>query len=327
MPSVRRTLAVRRPLPVRRSLAAVSVLAATGSATAAGHAEVYAPPAAAPALAPSALGARYETTGRDITRALATARRVHDEGRARVLAAFLAPDRRFLSFDPRGDGRAVEVLGDLEHADRIAVVVPGADNSLANYDSPKFVGGGSRALYRQARDAAPGARIAVIAWLGYDSPSTLSTGALTSGSAEKGARGLERLLTGVHRLNGRARFALLCHSYGSVVCGKAARRLAPLPVDEIALFGSPGTTVRHVSGLGTSARVWAGRSKGDWVRYVPHVRFAGLGFGADPVTPGFGALRFDAGTGPHSGYLKPGSLALRNLALIALGRDAEVTHA
>jgi hypothetical protein len=63
------------------------------------------------------------------------------------------------------------------------------------------------------------------------------------------------------------------------------------------------------------------------MRYVPNVRFAGLGFGADPVSSGFGALRFDAGTGPHSGYLKPGSRALRNLALIALGRDAEVTHA
>ncbi|MGI5208095.1 alpha/beta hydrolase [Spirillospora sp. CA-108201] len=312
---------------VRRTVAAVSVLAAAGSTTAAGHAEVYAAPAQAPALSAPALDARYRATGRDIARSLAIAERVHDKGRARALSALLAPDRRFLSFDPRGDGRAVEVLGDLKRADRIAVVVPGADNSLADYDSPKFVGGGSRALYRQARAAAPGARIAVIAWLGYDPPSTLGTGALTSGRAEKGARGLEGLLTGVRRVNGRARFALLCHSYGSVVCGKAARRLAPLPVDEIALFGSPGTTLRHASGLGTSARVWAGRAEGDWVRYVPHVRFAGLGFGADPVSPGFGALRFDAGTGPHSGYLKPGSAALRNLALIALGRDAEVAHA
>ncbi|NDU76389.1 hypothetical protein GWI34_27725 [Actinomadura sp. DSM 109109] len=312
---------------VRRSFAAVSVLAAAGSTATAGHAEVYAPPAPAPSLSASALDARYRVTGRDITRALATAERVHDEGRTRALSAFLASDRRFLAFDPRGAGRAVEVLGDLRHADRIAVVVPGADNSLANYDSPKFVGGDSRALYRQVHAAAPGVRVAVIAWLGYGSPSTLSTAALTTGRAEKGARNLEHLLAGVHRVNGQARLALLCHSYGSVVCGKAARRLAPLPVDEIALFGSPGTTLRHASDLGTPARVWAGRAKGDWVRYVPHVRFAGLGFGTDPVSPGFGALRFDAGTGPHSGYLSPGSRALRNLALIALGRDTEVTRA
>ncbi|WP_433473334.1 alpha/beta hydrolase [Spirillospora sp. CA-142024] len=313
---------------VRTTVAAAAVLAATGSTTAAaGHAEVYAPPAMAPALSASTLDARYQATGQDITRALATAERVRDVARTRALSAFLAPGRRFLSFDPRGNGRAVEVLGDLEHADRIAVVVPGADNTLANYDSPKFVGGGSRALYRQASADAPRARIAVIAWLGYDTPSMPSVAAVTSGRAEDGAHGLGRFLAGVHRVNGHARFALLCHSYGSVVCGKAARHIARLPVDEIALFGSPGTTVEHASGLGTSARVWAGRAKGDWMRYVPNVRFAGLGFGADPVSSGFGALRFDAGTGPHSGYLKPGSRALRNLALIALGRDAEVTHA
>jgi hypothetical protein len=313
---------------VRKTVAAVSVLAAAGSTTAAaGNPEVYAPPGPAPALSASSLDARYRATARDITNALGTARRVHDEGRARALAALLAPGRRFLSFDPRGDGRAVEVLGDLEHADRIAIVVPGADNSLSNYDSPKFVGGGSRALYQQAHAAAPRTRIAVIAWLGYDSPSTRSTAVLTSGRAVEGADGLRHLVAGVHRVNRHARFALLCHSYGSVVCGKAAKPLAPLPVDEIALFGSPGAGVDDASGLGTPARVWAGRAKGDWMRYVPKVGFAGVGFGADPVSPGFGAVRFDAGTGPHSGYLKPGSVALRNLALIALGRGTEVTHA
>lgn len=313
---------------VRKTVAAVSVLAAAGSTTAAaGQAEVYAPPGPAPALSASSLDARYQATARDITNALGTARRVHDEGRARALSALLAPGRRFLSFDPRDNGRAVEVLGDLEHADRIAIVVPGADNSLSNYDSPKFVGGGSRALYRQAHTTAPRTRIAVIAWLGYDSPSTRSTAVLTSGRAVEGAHGLRHLVAGVHRVNGHARFALLCHSYGSVVCGKAAKPLAPLPVDEIALFGSPGAGVDDASDLGTSARVWAGRAKGDWMRYVPKVGFAGVGFGADPVSPGFGALRFDAGTGPHSGYLKPGSVALRNLALIALGRGVEVPHA
>ncbi|MFB4311797.1 alpha/beta hydrolase [Actinomadura sp. GTD37] len=336
---------------VRKAVAAVSLLAAGSTAAAARPAELYAAPEPVPALSAASLDVRYEATDRNISRALATAERVHDEDRTRALAALLAPGRRFLAFDPRGTGRAVEVIGDLEHADRIAVVVPGADNTLSNYDSPKFVGDGGRALYREARADAPRTRLAVIAWLGYDSPSTLSPTVLTSGPADDGARGLRRLLTGVHHVNGRARFALLCHSYGSVVCAKAARRAADppvddppvddppvddpsvddlpvddLPVEDIALFGSPGTTLDKAADLGTSARVWAGRAKGDWMRYVPNVRFAGLGFGADPVSPGFGALRFDAGTGPHSAYLKPGSLALRNLALIALGRAAEVTR-
>ena len=313
---------------VRKAAAAALLLTATGStSTAAAHAQPYAAPRTAPELSAATLDARYRAARQDIARALATAERFHDDDRARALSSFLADGRRFLYVDPRGDGRAVEVIGDLEHADRIAIVVPGADNTLTNYDDPKFVGGDTRALYRQAQADAPGERIAAIAWLGYDSPSTLSPGVLSSGNAVDGAQSLKRLLTGVHRVNGHARFALLCHSYGSVVCAKAARPLASLPVEDIALYGSPGTTKDDAAGLGTPARVWAGRAKGDWMRFVPNIRFAGLGFGADPVSPGFGALRFDAGTGPHSGYLKPGSLALRNLALIALGRATEVTRA
>jgi Alpha/beta hydrolase len=306
--------------------AAVLAVAASTTAAAAGHAEVYAGPAPLPALASATLDARYQATGAEIGRAWAAARRVRDHDRARALSAFLAPDRRFLSFDARGRGLAVEVHGDLAAADRIAVVVPGADTALTNFDSPKFVGGGSRALYRQARAAAPAERIAVVAWLGYRPPRTLGPEVLTGGRAAAGARALGRFLTGVHRVNGRARIALLCHSYGSVVCGKAARRLGAAPVDEIALFGSPGVTAHRAADLGTSARVWAGRATGDWMQYVPKISFAGIGFGADPVSPGFGALRFDAGSGPHSAYLKPGTVALRNLALIALGRDAEVTR-
>ncbi|GGV06141.1 hypothetical protein GCM10010182_25780 [Actinomadura cremea] len=313
---------------VRGTAAALTVLTAAGSTVAAAApAGPYAAPAPAPALSAATLDARFAAAGRDIARARATAVRVGDEDRARALSAFLAPGRRFLAFDPRGDGRAVEVIGDLRRADRIAVVVPGADNTLTAYDSVKFVGGGARALHRRMAAEAPSARVAVIAWLGYRSPATLSTAALTDDRAESGARHLDGFLTGVAQVNGKARFALLCHSYGSVVCGKAAPGLAGVPVDDIALFGSPGTTARDVSGLRTSATVWAGRSTGDWTRFVPHVRVAGLGFGPDPVSPGFGAVRFDAGTGPHSAYLKPGSAALRNLALIALGRDSEVTHA
>lgn len=150
---------------------------------------------------------------------------------------------------------------------------------------------------------------------------------VTSGEATVGAHELHRLVTGLHRVNGRARFGLLCHSYGSVVCAKTAGRLDGLPVDEIALYGSPGTTFGSAAELKTGAHVWAGRSSGDWTRFVPKLRLAGIGFGRDPVSPAFGAARFDAGTGPHSAYLKPGSLPLRNLALIALGRGPEVTHA
>jgi hypothetical protein len=49
-----------------------------------------------------------------------------------------------------------------------------------------------------------------------------------------------------------------------------------------------------------------------------------VGFGDDPIDPAFGARLFDAGKGGHSDYLRTGDTALRNLALIALGRGDEV---
>ena len=117
--------------------------------------------------------------------------------------------------------------------------------------------------------------------------------------------------------------ALLCHSYGSVVCGLAARQL---PVTDIAVYGSPGMDASSVRSLHTTARVWAGREAGDWIRDVPHVRLLGMGFGTDPMSPSFGARRFGCGGAGHSSYLQPGSESLRNLAYIALGQPRMVTR-
>ena len=110
---------------------------------------------------------------------------------------------------------------------------------------------------------------------------------------------------------------------GSVVCGLAAPHL---PVTDIAVFGSPGMDASSVASLHTTARVWAGRESGDSIKYVPHIQLFGLGFGADPMSPGFGARIFATGTSGHSGYLDPGSVSLRNLASIALGDPAAVTR-
>jgi hypothetical protein len=81
-----------------------------------------------------------------------------------------------------------------------------------------------------------------------------------------------------------------------------------------------------VASLHTRARVWAGRESGDSIRFVPHVALFGLGFGADPMSNGFGARIFATGDSGHSGYLDPGSVSLRNLTSIALGDPAAVTR-
>src|SRR5262249_40617452 len=151
--------------------------------------------------------------------------------------------------------------------------------------------------------------LAVIAWLGYKTPATLSPAVLTSGDAGQGAQQLRSLVDDLAAHGHRV--ALICHSYGSVVCGPAA---AHLPVTDMAVVGSPGMDASSVADLHTTARVWAGRGSGDWIRHVPHLHLLGLGFGQDPASPAFGARRFNCGGTGHSGYFKPGGASLRNLA-------------
>ncbi|MGR6921039.1 alpha/beta hydrolase [[Actinomadura] parvosata] len=209
---------------------------------------------------------------------------------------------------------------DLATADRVAIIVPGADTRVATFDSStRHPGGAARALLAEAARLAPGERLAVVAWLGYDSPPTLSLGALTDHAAITGARELRRTVAALHRLTS-APIALLCHSYGSFVCARAA---PGLPLADLAFIGSPG-----VGAAGPApplrVRVWAGLGDTDWIRLVPKVKLGHLGFGADPMNAAYGARRFEAGTGGHSDYYTPGTPSLRNLALISLGRDQEV---
>ncbi|MFC4912671.1 alpha/beta hydrolase [Actinomadura gamaensis] len=329
----------RRRHPLRR-LAACAVLASGVLFTTAGtgHADPYAKPGPVPMLSPTTLTARYAAERVTIEKALKTAKDVGDTDRARALTAFLRPDRHFLSVDPRGRGQAVEVVGDLAHARRVAVLVPGADSTIAGFDTRAgrpwaSPGGGARAVYDEARRLAPASDLAVVAWLGYAAPKTFSSDVLTDTRAERGAVELRRFLVGMHRANPSAEVGLLCHSYGSVVCGRAAMEgygpggPAWQKVSDIALFGSPGTTAWTAGGLGTTARVWAGRGATDWMEDVPHVRIFGLGLGPDPVSRSFGARVFQAGRSGHSDYLAPGSPSLRNLTYIALGRPANVTRA
>jgi hypothetical protein len=228
-----------------------------------------------------------------------------------------------LFFNPNGAGVAAMVIGDLATAHRVAIVVPGSDTNLTTFFSrgPESPGGAAEALSAEARKLAPGEKLAIIAWLGYPTPAMLSPSVITSGDAGQGAQALKPLVTALAKHG--AHVALLCHSYGSVVCGLAAPNL---PVTDIAVFGSPGMDANSVADLHTSARVWAGREAGDSIKYVPHLHLFGLGFGADPMSPGFGARIFATGDGGHSGYLDPGSASLQNLTYIALGDPAAVTR-
>ncbi|MGW3342342.1 alpha/beta hydrolase [Nonomuraea rubra] len=218
--------------------------------------------------------------------------------------------------------RLVRIYGsDLATADRVAIIVPGADTRVATFDSStRHPGGAARALLAEAARLAPRRRLAVMAWLGYDSPPTLSLAALTDTAAVAGSRELRRTITDLHRRT-PAPISLLCHSYGSYTCALAA---PGLPITDLAFIGSPGVGAAGATPP-ARVRVWAGLGDNDWIKLVPKVKLGVLGFGTDPMRAPYGAHRFETGTGGHSDYYTPGTPSLRNLTLIALGRHQEVT--
>ncbi|MFF2200830.1 alpha/beta hydrolase [Streptomyces sp. NPDC058145] len=316
----------RRPGRFRIRSRALLTAATVVALTAAAHSTIPAPlPAGHAPPTAATLRSAYAANRANAAEAAAMAAAHGDVRRAAADRALATRD--LLAFDGRGPGQATEVLGELRRADRIAVLVPGSDTSIDTY--ARFHRAAA-ALYEDLTHRAPaGTRVAVVAWLGYRTPGTVSTTVTTTARADEAAPRL-RALAGRLRIlaPARARVSLLCHSYGSVVCGRAAHGLG---VDDIVLVGSPGTGAGTVAGLHTHARVWAARGSGDWVAHVPHVR-AGLlvttvGFGTDPVSRAFGARIFDAAGAGHSGYFTPGSAALANLARITLGETSEVTRA
>ena len=131
-------------------------------------------------------------------------------------------------------------------------------------------------------------------------------------------QGADALVDFVRALHTNARIHVFGHSYGSVVVGLAAHEL---DVANIVFTGSPGVRADSVEDLHTSAKVWALRSDGDWMRFVPNVRLFDLGHGTSPADDDFGAtvLRFEGGK--HDTYYKPGSATLTALARIAAGEQ------
>ncbi|MFF3915651.1 alpha/beta hydrolase [Streptomyces sp. NPDC001852] len=240
----------------------------------------------------------------------------------------LSPGRQILAFDPEGSGRIAEVFGDLDKAQRISVIVPGVDTDLLTFQrtSREYTApvGMAKALYAAERAQSPATRTAVIAWADYTAPDGLGVDAATGLRAEEGALRLNALLDG---LPGRAPVAMVCHSYGSVVCGVAAHAM-PRRVTDIAVAASPGMRVSSSSHLDTAARVWAMRDATDWIQDVPYLELGGLGHGADPVSSAFGARVLSARDAQgHAGYFQPGTDSLRNLADVGVGAYDEVTCA
>jgi pimeloyl-ACP methyl ester carboxylesterase len=245
-------------------------------------------------------------------------------------AAHLHTPGRILAYDPRGLGRLIEVFGDLDTADHVAVMVPGVGwnlkkvlyNNRPGKANPVL---GAEALNAEMQRLQPGSRTAVVMWLGYDAPEGIDREAMRSERAIDGAPDLAQFL---RVLPGSSRITLVGHSYGTVVCGRAIRLAHGSRVGDLVSLASPGMDADTSADLGGSARVWAARSSNDPIELTPHVRLGGFGHGADPVDPAFGAKVFRTGTAQgHGDYYLPGTESLTNVARITLGLTHSVTLA
>ncbi|GIF50266.1 alpha/beta hydrolase family protein [Asanoa ferruginea] len=237
-------------------------------------------------------------------------------------AGWVGSGRRFLEFDPRGDGTAVEVVGDLATADRIAVVVPGVDTTLATFTSG--LGGverrapatQAREVYSAAAAADPEAKIAVVAWLGYDPPEGIGLEAAREVRAHAGARNLDAFTRWLADRRPDARITLIGHSYGAVVVGLAAPALPP-QVTALVALGAPGMGADDVADLHTRAAVYSALAPTDWIRRIPQVRLLGLGLGTRPSSDSFGATALPTGgVQGHDFYFSPGTASLAAIAAV-----------
>lgn len=244
-------------------------------------------------------------------------------------------ERVYLRADGRGDGRIVEIFGDVVNAEHIVFVVPGMTNDLTNYETQLR----SKALnlLAEIQRQSPNSKVAVVAWLGYDTPDLTVRGvyqARGSALAKEGATALLADLLIVRRLNPQAHITAVGHSYGSVVLGQAMRHdLDAAGISDVVVVGSPGMDATSRSGLRSpGVQLWA--SKGTVAPIVPlyspfpdvkKVTLDPIAFapahGEDPSAKGFGARRFSSeGVVSHGGYFESGSTSLKNIGRIALGR-------
>ncbi|WP_432884267.1 alpha/beta hydrolase [Kribbella sp. CA-245084] len=229
--------------------------------------------------------------------------------------------RQFLKVDVDGQGRAVEVLGDVQHAKNVAVLVPGMGNSLDTFRGQSDRGG----LIRQ--EAGP-SETAVVVWLDYDSPHGLVQAASKDAALEGGPRLAEFLneLDGL-KADG-AEVTAVAHSYGTDVLGQAL--LDGGRAKRVVMTGSPGIT-KYVDEAADfvqpPTRLYVERAPGDYVAYSEW-------HGPDPATfPD--AIRM-ATNDPiandeavsvhwHNEYYRPNSEALRNIGRVVRGDLTSIT--
>jgi pimeloyl-ACP methyl ester carboxylesterase len=247
---------------------------------------------------------------------LAAARAAGDADRVALLEALVATGGSLLVYRPERGHYAV-LLGSVERARHVAVVVPGVgdDTNLREQWLPSAVH-----LY-EAADAT-----SVILWKAYDNPPDLVRAAVESvGGDARLLAAAGELAEFVRSLPLRAEQTLtvVAHSFGSTVTGVALADF-DLRCTDVVVAGSPGMTVDTLHQLHVSeSHFFSEQAPGDAI--------AELGvFGAEPTSPTFGGTRMRTNAPDHvevrahSSYFEPGSEALENIVDVVTGRYGRI---
>jgi hypothetical protein len=241
-----------------------------------------------------------------------------------------------LTIDPTGDGKAAVSIGNPDTADRTAVLVPGVGTEL---DDIRGLINRSSDIQTAASVLKPDEQVAVVGWLGYDTPGINAdiVSAVAGDKSRAGAAALDGFVNGLHATHegtGPAHITAIGHSYGSTVLGEAASHGDGLAVDDIVAVGSPGMRVDNASQFNVPTdHVWAGAAADDNFVARPENTAAKISFWGDdigelankyihgpgPHYPEFGGNVLSIDTHGHSGYWGANSTSLRNQAAIVVG--------
>ncbi|BCJ33620.1 hypothetical protein Athai_11230 [Actinocatenispora thailandica] len=207
--------------------------------------------------------------------------------RVDLYQSILDDNRKILDFDPSGNGRIVELVGDLDAGTHdVGVLVPGTFANLDNYDG----------LYERAKsfvDADPTGGLAMVTWQNGDFPPSLPDAASASYSQALAPRladfshQLRSAIDSSPAAGNDVQVTVAGHSYGGAVVGLAEHD--GLDADRVLSIESAGMghdvwgpadlhdtqpTVQHYSMT----------APGDPIGYVQGVQVGSLGHGADPDT-------------------------------------------
>lgn len=217
--------------------------------------------------------------------------------RLALLDGWIASDRVFVWFDPAGDGRLIEIVGDLASAKAVGVFVPGTSSELESFEK---VASQARSLVATAE--AMNEDVAVVAWLGYDAPAGIGFNleAATADKAIAGAPGLVDFVDGLAAQRPDIPLTVVAHSYGSVLAGWAAAD-DHLHADRLIIIGSPNVVAADAGTLNlpVSAGVFVGEAPYDPVVAVGDLTdgwrddWSGLGHGYDPGDCDWAATVFE----------------------------------